>query len=160
MLWQLSVGINIGFTIGISAGQHLFAVVTAPRPISHSKQRDAERQPAASGAGDAPETLPIKTPPPDARVLTQESRIILADEPVASLDPAAAVSVLSLLREIAHESGIAVLCSLHQVDLVPGFADRVLGLRAGRLVTDNTVEHFQILANRQIYVASEGKFVG
>jgi phosphonate transport system ATP-binding protein len=70
------------------------------------------------------------------------------------------VSALSLLREIAHESGIAVLCSLHQVDLVPGLADRVLGLRASRLVTDNTVEHFQILANRQIYVASEGKFVG
>jgi phosphonate transport system ATP-binding protein len=70
------------------------------------------------------------------------------------------VSALSLLREIAHESGIAVLCSLHQVDLVPGFADRVLGLRAGRLVTDNTIEHFQILSNRQINVASEGKFVG
>src|SRR5205814_6775328 len=54
-----------------------------------------------------------------ARVLAQESRVILADEPVASLDPAAAVSVLSLLRDIAHGRGITVLCSLHLVDLVP-----------------------------------------
>jgi hypothetical protein len=48
------------------------AATTSAAAISHPKRRDAERQPAASGAGDAPETLPIKTPPPDARVLTQE----------------------------------------------------------------------------------------
>jgi phosphonate transport system ATP-binding protein len=80
-----------------------------------------------------------------ARVLIQESRVILADEPVASLDPAAAVSVLSLLRDIAHDRGITVLCSLHQIDLVPGFADRVLSLRAGRLVTDDSIENFRSL---------------
>ena len=56
-----------------------------------------------------------------ARVLAQESRVILADEPVASLDPTTAVSVLSLLRDIAHDRRITVLCSLHQIDLVPGF---------------------------------------
>jgi phosphonate transport system ATP-binding protein len=90
-----------------------------------------------------------------ARVLAQESRVILADEPVASLDPASAVSVLSLLRDIAHEGGITVLCSLHQVDLVPGFADRVLGLRAGRLVTDSAIEHFRMLSDHQIYARIE-----
>jgi phosphonate transport system ATP-binding protein len=90
-----------------------------------------------------------------ARVLTQESRVILADEPVASLDPAAAVSVLSLLRDIAHEDGISVMCSLHQVDLVPGFADRVLGLRLGRLITDSTIENFQISSASPIYSASK-----
>jgi phosphonate transport system ATP-binding protein len=90
-----------------------------------------------------------------ARMLTQESRVILADEPVASLDPAAAVSVLSLLRDIAHEDGISVLCSLHQVDLVPGFADRVLGLRVGRLITDSTIENFRISSDHPIYSASK-----
>jgi phosphonate transport system ATP-binding protein len=86
-----------------------------------------------------------------ARVLAQESLVILADEPVASLDPASAVSVLSLLRDIAHERGITVLCSLHQVDLVPGFADRVLGLHAGRLVADQAAASFRIASDHEIY---------
>lgn len=90
-----------------------------------------------------------------ARVLAQESSVILADEPVASLDPAAAVSVLSLLRDIAHEDGITVLCSLHQVDLVPGFADRVLGLCAGRLVADSPIDKFPLLLDRKIFAPSE-----
>jgi phosphonate transport system ATP-binding protein len=90
-----------------------------------------------------------------ARVLAQESSVILADEPVASLDPAAAVSVLSLLRDIAHEGGITVLCSLHQADLVPGFADRVLGLRAGRLVADTAIDKFQVLLDSKIFAPSE-----
>jgi phosphonate transport system ATP-binding protein len=79
-----------------------------------------------------------------ARVLAQQSRLILADEPVASLDPASAVAVLSLLRELARQDGIAVLCSLHQVDLVPGFADRVLGLSAGRLIADEPIAEFRL----------------
>jgi ABC-type multidrug transport system ATPase subunit len=79
--------------------------------------------------------------------------VILADEPVASLDPASAVSVLSLLRDIAHEGGITVLCSLHQVDFVPGFADRVLGLRAGQLVTDSAIENFETLRDHEMIYA-------
>ncbi|HWH34328.1 MAG TPA: phosphonate ABC transporter ATP-binding protein [Acidimicrobiales bacterium] len=71
-----------------------------------------------------------------ARALAQRSRLILADEPVASLDPASAASVLATLRSVAAEEGIAVVCSLHQIDLVPGFADRVVALRGGRLVLD------------------------
>ncbi|WP_137042877.1 phosphonate ABC transporter ATP-binding protein [Pseudolabrys sp. FHR47] len=71
-----------------------------------------------------------------ARVVAQQSRIILADEPVASLDPAAAENVLGLLRSIAHEQGIAVLCSLHQTDLARRFADRVVAMKDGRVVLD------------------------
>ncbi|MEJ0069422.1 MAG: ATP-binding cassette domain-containing protein [Pseudomonadota bacterium] len=71
-----------------------------------------------------------------ARVLAQESRVILADEPVASLDPTAAVAILSLLRSLAREDGITVLCSCIKSIWCPGFADRVLGLRGGRLVSD------------------------
>lgn len=68
-----------------------------------------------------------------ARALTQRSRVLLADEPVASLDPDTAVSILALLRSIAKESGLAVLCTLHQPHLADQFADRVLVMDRGVL---------------------------
>jgi phosphonate transport system ATP-binding protein len=71
-----------------------------------------------------------------ARVIAQQSRIILADEPVASLDPTAADKVLTLLREVARERGIAVLCSLHQTTLARGFADRIVAIKQGQVVLD------------------------
>jgi len=86
-----------------------------------------------------------------ARVLAQQSCVILADEPVASLDPAAARQVLDILRDIAREQGIVVLCSLHQVDLVDGFADRVLGLMGGALVLDVPVGAFDAAARTALY---------
>jgi len=77
-----------------------------------------------------------------ARVLAQETRVVLADEPVASLDPTSSAVVLSTLRDLARKDGLAVLCSLHQVDLIEGFADRVIGLRRGRVVFDVAVDRF------------------
>jgi phosphonate ABC transporter, ATP-binding protein len=71
-----------------------------------------------------------------ARVLAQHCRVILADEPIASLDPVTAGRILALLREVARERGITVLCSLHQVEFAHGFADRILRLDGGRLVDD------------------------
>jgi phosphonate transport system ATP-binding protein len=71
-----------------------------------------------------------------ARALAQHSRLVLADEPVASLDPASAGGVLDALAAVAEDHGIAVVCSLHQVDLLAGFAHRVIGLRAGEVVLD------------------------
>ena len=68
-----------------------------------------------------------------ARALAQESRIILADEPVASLDPATADAVLALLQSLARTKGLAVLCTLHQPQLAERYADRVLEMRSGRL---------------------------
>lgn len=73
-----------------------------------------------------------------ARVIAQQSRLVLADEPVASLDPTSAENVMNLLRSIAHEQGIAVLCSLHQTDLALRFADRIVAMKAGRVVHDVT----------------------
>jgi phosphonate transport system ATP-binding protein len=69
-----------------------------------------------------------------ARALVQRPDVILADEPVASLDPVTAREILSLLREIHRTQGVTVLCSLHQVDLARQFAERVFGLARGRLV--------------------------
>lgn len=92
-----------------------------------------------------------------ARVLAQRSRVILADEPVSSLDPQAAENVLTVLRTIAREEGLAVLCALHQVELARSFADRVIALRDGRLVLDAPSARFDADAYAAIYGAAEGK---
>jgi phosphonate transport system ATP-binding protein len=68
-----------------------------------------------------------------ARALAQESHVLLADEPVASLDPETAASVLALLQRISRQRRMAVLCTLHQPELAARFADRVLVMRAGVL---------------------------
>jgi phosphonate transport system ATP-binding protein len=69
-----------------------------------------------------------------ARALMQESRLLLADEPVASLDPETARTVLELMRSLAKSRGLTVLCTLHQPHLAAEFADRTLQMRAGRIV--------------------------
>ncbi len=71
-----------------------------------------------------------------ARALAQRPRALMADEPVASLDPEAAEEIMRLLRRLAHEDGLAVLCVLHQPDLARRFADRVVGLQGGRISFD------------------------
>jgi phosphonate transport system ATP-binding protein len=86
-----------------------------------------------------------------ARALTQEPDIVLADEPVASLDPETAVTVLSLLREICRQDGITVVVSLHQVDLARRFADRIVGLSAGRVVVDEPPSRLDAEQIAQIY---------
>ncbi len=77
-----------------------------------------------------------------ARVLTQQSKLLLADEPVSSLDPEAANITLRLLRQLCREQGIGVLCSLHQVELARQFADRIVGMRAGKVVLDGPPKRF------------------
>ncbi|WP_084602862.1 phosphonate ABC transporter ATP-binding protein [Rubritepida flocculans] len=88
-----------------------------------------------------------------ARVLAQRARLVLADEPVASLDPHSAEAVLSALRAIARDEGIAVLCALHQVDLARRFADRVVALRDGRLLLQTDAAGFDEHAFRALYGA-------
>lgn len=69
-----------------------------------------------------------------ARALAQQPRVLLADEPVASLDPEASEEVMRLLRRLAAEQGLGVLCVLHQPALARRYADRLLGLRRGAIV--------------------------
>ena len=71
-----------------------------------------------------------------ARALAQQPDLIIADEPVASLDPGSGAGILDLLKSICHADGLAVICSLHQPEYARRYADRVLGLRAGRVVVD------------------------
>ena len=71
-----------------------------------------------------------------ARALVQEPAILLADEPMASLDPALADSVMTLLRDINAQDGITVVTSLHVLDLARRYGRRVVALRAGTLAYD------------------------
>ena len=85
-----------------------------------------------------------------ARALAQDARLILADEPVASLDPESSATVLASLRS-AVAAGVAVVASLHQVHLAREYADRVVALRAGRLVQDAPVARLDRHVLEQIY---------
>lgn len=71
-----------------------------------------------------------------ARTLMQRPTLLLADEPVASLDPENAGVVMDLLFQVCMEEKLTVICTLHQVDLAMGWAHRIVGLRSGRKVLD------------------------
>ncbi len=71
-----------------------------------------------------------------ARALVQKAKIILADEPVASLDPVSARKVMELLRDLNRTDGLTVVVTLHQVDYALRYCDRILALKAGALVYD------------------------
>ena len=71
-----------------------------------------------------------------ARTLVQKAKVVLADEPVASLDPVSASRVLEALADINRRDGITVLVSLHQVDFAVRFCPRVVAMRAGEVVFD------------------------
>jgi phosphonate transport system ATP-binding protein len=84
-----------------------------------------------------------------ARALMQEPKMILADEPVASLDPVLAHSILGHLEQLNQEDGITVLCSLHYLDLVQRYATRVIGLRDGQIVYRGTREEIRRMADEE-----------
>lgn len=71
-----------------------------------------------------------------ARSLILNPKIVLADEPIASLDPSSSADIMALLRSIAVDTGRLVLCSLHQVEMAHKYADRVIGLDSGKVVFD------------------------
>jgi phosphonate transport system ATP-binding protein len=86
-----------------------------------------------------------------ARALAQEPEIILADEPIASLDPETAAVVLDYLRDINRRDGITVVCSIHHFDLARRYADRIVAMRQGRIVYDGTPADLDDAAYRRIY---------
>jgi phosphonate transport system ATP-binding protein len=71
-----------------------------------------------------------------ARLLMQRPTIVLADEPVAALDPRAGREVMDLLWRIVDEDGLTLVCTLHQLDLARHYGRRIVGLRNGRVMLD------------------------
>ena len=86
-----------------------------------------------------------------ARALVQRPEILLADEPVASLDPVSAAQVVELITRISREENLTVICSLHQVEMALSFSDRILGLQNGRVVLDRATETIARDEALQIY---------
>lgn len=86
-----------------------------------------------------------------ARAMMQEPDMILADEPVASLDPVLAHSIMQHLEKINKESGVTVLCSLHFLDLVHRYADRAIALKEGVLMFDGPPNQIDDEKFREIY---------
>lgn len=88
-----------------------------------------------------------------ARALMQDPKIILADEPIASLDPMNAQTVMQALRRIHEEDGRTVIANLHTLDTARRYCDRVVGMRDGRIVFDGLPEQLTTGVAREIYGA-------
>ncbi|MGV6874145.1 phosphonate ABC transporter ATP-binding protein [Pseudochelatococcus sp. B33] len=86
-----------------------------------------------------------------AKALVQQPQIMLADEPIASLDPANATRVMEALRKINREDGITVLVNLHTLDTARAYCDHIVGMRAGRLVFEGAPEELTQERLKDIY---------
>ena len=91
-----------------------------------------------------------------ARALMQHPKVLLADEPVASLDPVSSKGVMELLTEISQEEKLTVVCSLHQAQLAVDFGDRIIGLRSGQVVLDQDTSSMTVEDANAIYSAVAG----
>jgi phosphonate transport system ATP-binding protein len=90
-----------------------------------------------------------------ARALMQKPRMVLADEPIASLDPLNAQIVMQALRSIYEQDGITVVCNLHTLDTARSYCERVIGMADGRVVFDGPVADLTDAKVREIYGAEE-----
>lgn len=88
-----------------------------------------------------------------ARALMQQPRMILADEPIASLDPRNAQVVMQSLKEINEKDGITVVTNLHTLDTARTFCERIIGMQGGRVVFDGAPDELTEAAAREIYGA-------
>ena len=86
-----------------------------------------------------------------ARAIIKKPLLLLADEPVASLDPKSSNLILSLLKKINQEFGTTILCNLHQVDLAKKYSDRVIGLIDGKIIFDEKSSNINEAYLKKIY---------
>jgi phosphonate transport system ATP-binding protein len=142
---------RLGYTPTGASLVHRFSAVDrelAAKALARLGITDQARKSARELSGGQQQRVGI------ARALVQQPRMILADEPVASLDPVLAHSILGHIEDLNREDGITVLCSLHYLDLVQRYASRVIGLRAGRLVwrgTDEDIRRMNDAEFKEIY---------
>ena len=86
-----------------------------------------------------------------ARAIIKKPKLLLADEPVASLDPKAADLIMSLLKKINKDFKITIVCNLHQVELAAQYSDRIVGLLDGRIMFDKLAPNINRTSINQIY---------
>ncbi|UDF03702.1 phosphonate ABC transporter ATP-binding protein [Asticcacaulis sp. AND118] len=86
-----------------------------------------------------------------ARAIVQDARLILADEPVASLDPVTARKVMELLMHVNEDRGVGVIVTLHQVDYAMKYCDRILALKDGKIVYDGPADGLSLERLTEIY---------
>ena len=86
-----------------------------------------------------------------ARAIIKKPKLLLADEPVASLDPKAANLIMSLLKKINQEFNITVVCNLHQIELATKYSDRIVGLLDGEIIFDKPASQIDKMSVNQIY---------
>jgi phosphonate transport system ATP-binding protein len=91
-----------------------------------------------------------------ARALVQSPEMMLADEPIASLDPHSAIMVMDALRRINREDGITVLCNLHTLDTARKYCDRIIGIAAGEVIFDGEPSALDDVIVRRIYGVANG----
>ncbi|MBN1945669.1 MAG: phosphonate ABC transporter ATP-binding protein [Bradymonadales bacterium] len=92
-----------------------------------------------------------------ARALVQDPRMILCDEPIASLDPSSAKIIMDYLQKIQQELRITIIVNIHQVDIAKKYAERILGFNKGHLVFDNKPGKLDKDTTREIYGAEAGE---
>jgi phosphonate transport system ATP-binding protein len=90
-----------------------------------------------------------------ARALVQQPSIVLADEPIASLDPPSAARVMDLLRAINRNDGLTVICNLHTIDTARTYCDRIIGMSMGKIVFDGHPKALDDSGIRAIYGAEK-----
>jgi len=95
-----------------------------------------------------------------ARALVQEPELILADEPIASLDPRNTKIVMDALLRINKHFGITVLCNLHSLDLARSYCDRLIGVAAGRIVFDDVPAALTEHIARELYDLEANEVMG
>lgn len=117
-------------------------LVTYPKRVRHAALDELERVGLRQAALQRADTLSggQQQRVAVARALLQRPRVLLADEPVASLDPESADRVMRLISEISRSERLTVLCSLHQMDVALRWGERVVGLRRGSVVLDRPAE--------------------